>query len=212
MGETLENVNDGYLNIKEKAKDIHPFKMMIHCPGTLPYDDNYDEEYYRHVFAHANSKFSYLLDCDIVNSEVESNGIVCLTTKNNVVPVRLSYNYNNKEYLFNTDLKRFDVLLFPDFIISEYNKELVNTTIYPIKNKIIKGHGNNIYEVSLTLSDTYRLKIFANSEDDAINQSLNIGLASFEHVWPDIEEGIEYKAHVTRASIWHDGMLRVKKI
>lgn len=208
----MENFNDGYLNIKEKSNGIHLFKMIIHCPGTLPYDSNYDEEYYRHVFGHANSKFSYLLDCDVINNKVENNGIVCLTTKENIVPIRLSSNYNNKEYLFNIDLKRFDVLLFPDFIVSEYNKNLVNTTIYPIKNKKIKGDGNTLYEVSLTLNDIYRLKIFANSEDDAIRQSLDIGLSSFDHVWPDIEEGIEYKTQITRASIWHDGMLKVKKI
>lgn len=211
MGKSLEDLDNGYLDIENKSAGVDTKDLVYHCIGTLPHDYSYDDLYYENIFSHALSKYSYLINCDVIKKQVDSNGIVCLTAKQGTW-VELSYDKTNYKNTF--ELKRFDVLLFPDFIKSSYNIEFIHKTIYPIKDKTILGNGNNMYEVSLTLSDTYILKIYANSEEDAINKSYDIGLSHFDHIVDRsaLKDNAKYITQISRGSIWHKGMLKAREL
>lgn len=207
----MENINDGYINIQEKTKSINPELLVFYCQETLPFDEAYNEVYYRHVRSHAVSKYSHFLNCDFSIGPTENNGIVCLTTKNeSLVKLHSDKLKYSKDFI----LKRFDVLMFPDYFNVEYTNSSIKKTIYSIKNKEIPGNGSDLYEVSLVLSDLYKMQIYANSEQDAIDQSYKIGLTYFEHVFDRsmFGSGYEFVAQTTRGSIWHKGMMEAKKI
>lgn len=207
----MENSDNGYLDIKEKTKSVQTELLIFHCKATLPFDDEYNDIYYGHVRGHIVSKYSYLLNCDFSIRPTKNNGIVCLTTKEDSI-VKLS----NHELNYNETfvLKRFDVLMFPDFFIAEYTSDSINKNIYSLQNKKIMGNGSELYEVSLVLSDLYKLQLYANSEQDAIDQSYKIGLTYFEHVFDRsmFGSGYEFISQTTRGSIWHKGMMQAKKI
>lgn len=205
----MEGFNYGQLkriDIFDKIKSDKESDFIFYCDQTFLWDQE-DPSYDLEIYNHCLSKYSYLLNADFEKNNDDSNTIVCITTKDNL-DVKVIYNNFQKIY----KIKKNDVLMFPSFFIVEcdFNK-IKKTNFAAYERSESFGSGSNAYEVSLILKDYYRIKINADSQQEAIDKAYALGLRYFEHVW-DKDTDATFIPQATRGSLWHKNMLKAKKI
>jgi hypothetical protein len=80
---------------------------------------------------------------------------------------------------------------------------------YGPRSATVFGNGANEYEVSVLIRDTYKIKVFANSEDEALKIADDVPLYDWEH--PDVLEDAHLEdRRVIRHCRW--GNLSVKEL
>lgn len=101
------------------------------------------------------------------------------------------------------ELNRGDFIVFPSEIkyrvlnkdSVDGNFELYKIYYYP---KIENKNGKNKYKIRSTLSDTYNIEIFADTEEDALQKAYNTPLPEWNH------EGINDKPNKIKVVRWSE--------
>jgi len=189
--------------------------LIIYCKDTLPlsttFNKNDQDELLFNFHTVCFSKYAHLLKHNIGSEPVKSNGILVISPicQDGAIKVLNP----DKSELFMYTLNPNDLLLFPDFIeYIEYPKGAFLKYIFPVTDKLNFGFGNKQFEVSITFSDTYKIIVNAENEEDAINQADLLGIGKFEHIWPENKNNEYDRTNQIRSSMWNKKMYKAKEI
>lgn len=179
----------------DQNKDIFLLRNMPFKNALVSDQVSYRQE----VFSVAESSFSHI---DLY-SEYEDGLEVML-----VVPFVSNYTFKYDEEEFDvsfgdcvitTDPSKI-LHIDPDFILTEIE-------FYFSEQKKQVGTGSKEYEIISVVRDEYRLKVFANSEEEALEISRTVSPSKWEHL--EIDTHLEQR-HMVRMGRW--GNLTAKEI
>ena len=164
------SINMGYYLYDEK---------IFYTKTLLKVDDILNKDITELVLGFAKSKFPKLNVLSYYDND--DSGIIALVSLE-----------DGKIYL--DDLQCYFNMACGDMILllsdSKYSTTMNNKLYkfsYTIKKELF-GTGNKIFQVTAKISDEYKIKVYANDENDAIKQVYNIPISEWEH--PTIEPGL----------------------
>jgi hypothetical protein len=88
-------------------------------------------------------------------------------------------------------MNKGDVLIFPSGMnheISDTNKAMVKKICY--RQKVRNKTGSKEFTVTSTVIDKYQVKVYADSEEEAIENAKTVPISQWEHlnIYPDVSE------------------------
>ena len=120
----------------------------------------------------------------IENKKVESDGIVGLIALNENSKI----NFLNNNFVF----AKGTVIGFKSSVQYKINSNEWKVCIFSYKNREAIGNGKYEFEIIATVKDQYRIKILANSYDEAKKIAYETNISNWDHpdIAPDLQDRV----------------------
>lgn len=174
-------------------------KIFISSPGhNVDHDGNSLHIYVKNFL---QSKIGNLNNLVIYEDAVNKNGVSGMVCKSDKGTIRFLDILDNEGNKLEFTLDKNSTIGFRDSVRFETLSGEWFYYNYRSEIKEIQGVGSALYEVVATVTDEYRIKVYANSEEDAKETARTIDVANWDH--PDIRPDLQDRVIVRHAK-WGD--------